>query len=158
MNKILFSTILILSIFLLSCGSDSSSNPTSEYKVELTITGDQNLEFKSKEVNFIPAGDNPNYQISCFMNESGKTHSFSITIDSKWIDKKEIDLTRDDNRCIFAYDAGKEGNTYRVISGFLNVDELNQRNVKGTLNFTAAKIGAVETTIKVENGKINIKV
>lgn len=156
MKKLL--TILSFSIFILiaACSGDDSTNPTTGLKVDMLVSGDQSVTFKTDDVNIVLPPVNPNYLITAFFTEGGMTHTFSLTIDSKWLDSTRIDLTRDENKAVFAYNQGKDGNTYRVIQGFLDVDEINYNKVKGTLNFTAGKIGEVETTISVANGKINI--
>ncbi len=155
--KYFFSILFLLSIsFLFSCSSDSNSNnPTSGYICEMNITGDINLDFKTNNVVLIPPSQNPNYIFSASLIEDGKTHVFSMTIDKDWADKKEIDLSRDNNLGTFQYNGGEDGKTYRVVSGTLSVETLSIAKLKGTLNFKAAKIGTTDVFIEVKNGKIN---
>ncbi len=156
MKKLLTILSLSLLILALGCSDSDTTNPTTGLKVDMLITGDHAVSFKTDDVNIVLPPVNPNYLITAFFTESGKTHTFSLTIDSKWKDSTRIDLTRDANKAVFAYDQGKDGNTYHVVEGFLDVDEINYNRIKGTLNFTAGKIGKVDTTVSVVNGKINI--
>lgn len=156
MKKLIFLILGIMLVFLISCGDDNGNNSTSAYEVEMSITGDQTLDFKTNLATIVVPPANPNFMMSSFMNVDGTTHAFSVTIDDGWLDKKEIDLTRDKNQATFAYDQGRNGNTYRVISGTFKAEILTEKTVKGTISFTAAKLGEVGTTIQVENGKIHI--
>jgi hypothetical protein len=155
MNRLSYFLIGLLFVILVSCGDDEGNNPTSAYKVEMTITGDQSLEYLSNNATFTtPNDDSPHYRIASNYTENGRTHTLSMTIDNTWFDKKEIDLTRDTNRFTFAYDKGIA--TYTVIEGTFSATTLSQTTVIGTLNFTAQKIGEISKTIKVEVGKIHI--
>lgn len=156
MNRLSYLLIGLLFVILVSCGDDDSNNQTSIYKVEMTITGDQSLEFLAKTATIVLPPVNPNFLVTAFYTENGKNHTFSMTIEDEWLDKKEIDLARGYNSGIFAYDGGKDGNTYRVIEGTFSVETLTEKTVRGKLNFTAQKIGTTDITIKVENGKINV--
>lgn len=156
MKKIALLMAVVILTLLISCGDNDSTNPTKTQNVEMTISGDQNLVFKSNDVNIVLPPANPDYLVSAFMSESGKTHTFSMTIDSDWVSEKTIDLTRDENKATFAYDAGKDGNTYRVISGSFQVEEISATKIRGTINFTAGKIGDISKTITVTNGNISV--
>lgn len=156
MKNVKLFAILLIAGFIISCsGDDNANNSSNTLPIELIITGNQTLDYKTSNVTIVVPPMNPNFLISSYMKVGAMNHTFSITLDSNWMDKTEIDLTRDANKCTFAYDGGKNGNTYVVIDGKFVVDFLSNTRVKGTVNFTAAKLGSIDTTISVVNGKID---
>jgi hypothetical protein len=156
MKKVLLVSLLCLIPFFMSCGSDDSTGPSDAYKVNLSMTGDKVLEFKTNTATMLAPPANPNYLISSFLTENGMTHQFSLTIDKTWEDKKEIDLSKDLNSGTIAYNAGKDDNTYRIIEGTFVVDVLTSSKVVGTISFVAVKLKSENDKITVQNGRINI--
>ncbi|MFA5512102.1 MAG: hypothetical protein WC313_06595 [Candidatus Kapaibacterium sp.] len=156
MRAYFLSFILAMFCTLVSCSDDSGINNSSEYKIQMDISGDQTLEFRTNTANIIVPPANPIYRISGSMTNNGMTHTFSILIDDVWLDKDTIDLTRNLNMITFAYDAGKDGNTYRAVAGTFIVEDLSSNRAKGTFSATLAKLGHLETTITITNGKIDI--
>jgi hypothetical protein len=156
--KTFFALIMLTTIsILVSCSSDSNTNtPSGGFAFNMSITGDKVLEFKTNTATLIPPVTNPNYIVSGTMISNGMTHVYSMTLDSAWLNKTNIDLSRDNNLGTFQYDGGKDGNTYRVVSGNLIVETLNNTRLKGTLNFSAVKIGTTDVKIEVKNGIIDI--
>lgn len=156
MKTTIFLGILIFAAFLFSCSDDNSTNNNSLKTIEMQITGHQNLLFKTSNFKITPPPSNPNYIVGCTMNDGSMIHTLTMTIDSKWLDSSRIDFTRDLNKLIFAYNLGKDTNTYHATEAFLDVDELTNNRLKGTLNFTALRINSTDKFITVVNGKVDL--
>ncbi len=152
---------LILSIFvfvtIIGCGSDSdnTTGPTGGYAILMQITGDKTMEFKTNTFVALPPGENPNYLVTFTMTEEKINHIFSMTFDAKWLSSKDIDLSRDDNKGTLQFT--NDTDTYRIVSGNFLVETLNDKNLKGKLNFKAVKVGTTDVEIEVVNGLIDIR-
>lgn len=155
MKKLFLGLAIVSLSLILSCsGDDNTNNPTSGYAIKMNVTGDRVIEFKTNEVVIIPPINNPNYLVTFTMKDGDVNHIFSMTFDEEWLDKKDIDLSRDDNKGTVQFDSGKD--TYRIVSGNFVVEKLTNTQLKGTLNFTAVKVGSTDIEINVQNGLVDI--
>ncbi|GAB1372676.1 hypothetical protein MASR1M45_27390 [Candidatus Kapaibacterium sp.] len=113
------------------------------------------MEFKTNTFVALPPGENPNYLVTFTMTEEKINHIFSMTFDAKWLSSKDIDLSRGDNKGTLQFT--NDTDTYRIVSGNFLVETLNDKNLKGKLNFKAVKVGTTDVEIEVVNGLIDIR-
>ncbi len=80
MKNVKLFAILLIAGFIISCsGDDNANNSSNTLPIELIITGNQTLDYKTSNVTIVVPPMNPNFLISSYMKVGAMNHTFSIT-------------------------------------------------------------------------------